>query len=174
MIRAALAVVAVAAVTVAFAADDRQPTAQQQRMVDCNKDAGADHLKGQERQEFMSKCLRGEKGGDRLTAQQEKMKTCNRTAGERDLKGDARQDFMRKCLSGDATAASRPSRKEIAEQKHDADKRDAEVRRDQLSSQQERMIACNKQARDKEMHGAVRKSFIRDCLKDDAAAGGTR
>ena len=34
------------------------------------------------------------------------------------------------------------------------------------------MIACNKQARDKDVRGAVRKSFVRDCLKDDGVAAG--
>ena len=34
-------------------------TKQQQRMTDCNKQAGDKQLKGDERQKFMSACLKG-------------------------------------------------------------------------------------------------------------------
>jgi hypothetical protein len=63
-----------------------------------------------------------------------------------------------KQLSANA-ASGATNAKESAEQKREADKRD-------------RMIACNKQARDKDVRGAVRKSFVRDCLKDDGVAAG--
>jgi hypothetical protein len=60
-------------------------------------------------------------------------------------------------------------------EKRDADKRDAAERRDELSARQARMVACNREAREKEMRGAVRKSFVRKCLEGDtAAAGGQR
>jgi hypothetical protein len=61
------------------------------------------------------------------------------------------------------------------DENREADKRDAAERRDELSARQARMVACNKEAREKEMRGAVRKSFVRECLKSDtAAAGGQR
>ena len=58
------------------------------------------------------------------------------------------------------------------DEKREADKRDAAERRDELSARQARMVACNKEAREKEMRGAVRKSFVRKCLEGDAAAAG--
>ena len=68
-----------------------EPTAQQQKMKDCNVKAG--DKKGDERQKFMSECLKAE---PKLTAQQQKMKDCNVKAG--DKKGDDRQKFMSECL----------------------------------------------------------------------------
>jgi hypothetical protein len=76
-----------------------QLTPQQERMKTCNATAGERELKGDERKEFMSGCLRGE---TQLTAQQEKMKTCNREAGEKSLEGDKRRAFMSECLSADS------------------------------------------------------------------------
>lgn len=38
---------------------DAKPTAQQQRMKDCNRDAAAKNLKGDDRKKFMSGCLKG-------------------------------------------------------------------------------------------------------------------
>ncbi len=76
-------------------------TAQQQRMVDCNKTAGDKKLEGDARKQFMSSCLSGK--GDSAAAaptQQEKMKTCNEEAGKKSLKGDDRKKFMSSCLSG--------------------------------------------------------------------------
>lgn len=80
----------------AHAADEKKaPTAQQQKMIDCNKEAADKQLKGDERKKFMSQCLR-----DKKKAQQEKMKACNKEAGEKKLKGDERKKFMSSCLSG--------------------------------------------------------------------------
>lgn len=81
----------------AQAADDKKPTAQQQRMADCNKEAGGKQLKGEARKKFMSGCLKGEGAA---TSQQDKMKNCNKQAGEQQLKGDARKKFMSGCLKG--------------------------------------------------------------------------
>ena len=69
-------------------------------MKTCNAQAADKHLTGDERQGFMSQCL---KGGDEkeLTAQQQKMKDCNRTASDKDLKGDKRREFMSDCLRAD-------------------------------------------------------------------------
>jgi hypothetical protein len=51
---------AVAALTAygAQAKDDKPLTAQQERMKSCNAEAGGKSLKGDERRQFMSKCLR--------------------------------------------------------------------------------------------------------------------
>jgi hypothetical protein len=81
----------------ALAQQDR-PTPQQQRMKDCNAQAGKQNLKGDERKSYMSSCLKGDK--PQLTAQQEKMKSCNRQAGDDKLKGDERRKFMSQCLRG--------------------------------------------------------------------------
>ena len=78
-----------------------KPTAQQERMKSCNAQAGKKDLKGDERKDFMSKCLSadGKKGDQKMTAQQQKMKSCNAQASKRELKGDARKKFMSDCLS---------------------------------------------------------------------------
>ena len=55
-------------------------------------------MKGEERRQFMSQCLKS--GGDeKMTAQQQKMGTCNRAASDRKLKGDERRAYMSDCLS---------------------------------------------------------------------------
>lgn len=80
-------------------------TAQQQRMIDCNKQATG--KKGAERKTFMSTCL---KGGSTAAAaaptakqaQQEKMKTCNADATAKGLKGADRKSFMSSCLKDNA------------------------------------------------------------------------
>lgn len=80
-------------------------TAQQQRMVDCNKQATG--KKGDERRAFMSSCLKGQSTAAALPAkagQQEKMKTCNADAKTKALKGAERKAFMSTCLKGDAPA----------------------------------------------------------------------
>jgi hypothetical protein len=74
--------------------------AQQERMKDCN--AKAIDKKGEDRQKFMSSCLKGESAGasDKQKAQQQKMKDCNKQAGDKKMQGDARKTFMSSCLSG--------------------------------------------------------------------------
>jgi len=82
-------------------AQDKQ-AAQQERMKSCNAQASKKEMKGDERQAFMSKCLKADsakKDGKELTAQQQKMKTCNAQANKKDLKGDQRREFMSDCLS---------------------------------------------------------------------------
>jgi hypothetical protein len=81
---------AIASLT-AQAADEKKPTAQQEKMTQCNKEAG--DKKGDERKAFMSKCLSAKK-----PTQQEKMTQCNKEAG--DKKGDERKKFMSECLKG--------------------------------------------------------------------------
>ena len=116
MIRIAAALLASAALTApAFGAE--QLTAQQQKMKDCNRTASEQQMKGDQRREFMSQCLRKD-GGEQLTAQQERMKTCNRQASDKDLKGDQRRAFMSDCLRADrgehrspAAGGSRPAQR---------------------------------------------------------------
>ena len=94
----------------AFAADPpaKTLTPQQQKMKDCNAQAG--DKKGDERKAFMSTCLKA--GSTTTTAapakpmtQQEKMKACNAEAKTKQLAGDARKTFMSTCLKGDSAAA---------------------------------------------------------------------
>jgi hypothetical protein len=81
----------------ALAADDKPRTPQQERMATCNKEAGDQALKGDERKKFMSDCLKAAK-----MTQQEKMKACNKEAGNKALMGDDRKKFMSECLKGPA------------------------------------------------------------------------
>jgi hypothetical protein len=92
----------------AFAADKKEPTAQQGKMATCNKEAGEKALKGDERKKFMSDCLKAkapepakEAAAPKEEATKEKltpMATCNKAAGEKALKGDERKKFMSGCL----------------------------------------------------------------------------
>ena len=76
----------------AYAADApaKEPTKQQTKMGECNKEAG--EMKGDERKAFMKTCLSAKK-----QTQQEKMKSCNTEAAGK--KGDERKAFMKECLS---------------------------------------------------------------------------
>lgn len=82
---------------------DKKPSdkqlAQQQRMKDCNAQAGKKDMKGDERKDFMKKCLSGDTPSAKQTAQQQKMKSCNAQASKKALKGDERKKFMTQCLS---------------------------------------------------------------------------
>ena len=75
-------------------AQDKKPTAQQEKMAMCNKDAGDKKLAGDARKKFMSECLSAKE-----TSQQDKMKTCNKEAGDKKLAGEDRKKFMSSCLS---------------------------------------------------------------------------
>ena|SRR5262245_51984689 len=75
----------------------KELTEQQKRMQQCNADAKNKKFKdGDERQAFMSACLKG----DKHMTQQEKMTACNKEAGAKGLKGDERKKFMSDCLKG--------------------------------------------------------------------------
>ena len=92
--------VSAALAPLAFAQDKEASPAQkrqQARMKNCNEKASSQALKGDERQQFMSRCLKGE---DKTTAQQQKMSACNKQATARQLKGDDRKKFMSDCLKG--------------------------------------------------------------------------
>lgn len=77
--------------------EKKEPTAQQQRMSQCNKEAG--DLKGEERKKHMSECLKSKpaEATSKLTPQQERMKKCNAEATGKT--GDERKKFMSQCLS---------------------------------------------------------------------------
>lgn len=102
-----LALAMLAAVALPAMAQDttKQPSAaqaaQQQKMKDCNAQATAKSLKGDERKTFMSSCLSaaGAAAPAKMT-QQEKMTACNKEAAAKNLKGDERKAFMSTCLSG--------------------------------------------------------------------------
>jgi hypothetical protein len=80
---------------IAGSAHAAEPTAQQNKMATCNKEAG--DMKGDERKAFMKKCLSAKPAA---TTQQEKMKLCNAEA--KGKTGDERKKFMSECLSAKA------------------------------------------------------------------------
>lgn len=81
----------------AHAEDSKKgPSAQQQRMKDCN--AQADGKKGDERKSFMSSCLSGKTPAATKSTPQQRMKDCNGKAEGK--KGDERKAFMSACLKG--------------------------------------------------------------------------
>jgi len=75
---------------------------QQQKMADCNKEAGTKKLEGDARKKFMSTCLSGDSAGPTAAQkkQQQRMADCNKDAGAKKLEGDARKKFMSTCLKG--------------------------------------------------------------------------
>ena len=74
------------------------PTAQQSKMVTCNKEAG--DKKGDDRKAFMKGCLSKKADAPKVSeaqqAQRDKMKSCNNEA--KDKKGTDRKKFMAECL----------------------------------------------------------------------------
>jgi hypothetical protein len=106
------------AATGAYAKDEKAATPQQSRMADCNKEAKAKGMKGDERKAFMKSCLSGKPAAEakaeekteakaeakkEMTPQQMKMANCNKEA--KGMKGDERKKFMSGCLKGDAKPA---------------------------------------------------------------------
>jgi len=87
-------IAAILAAPLCAVADDKAKTPQQEKMANCNKEAGEKNLKGDEREKFMSHCL--------SMSQQDRMKACNKKASAKDLKGDERKQFMSECLKGPA------------------------------------------------------------------------
>ncbi|MBE0627220.1 MAG: hypothetical protein IH606_20670 [Burkholderiales bacterium] len=104
-------------------AAQKQSSAQQNKMADCNNEAGAKQLKGDERKQFMSSCLKGADSAPKTAAekpaaakaaaekpaaakvaaekpadQKQKMGFCNKEAGAKQLKGGERKKFMSECL----------------------------------------------------------------------------
>jgi hypothetical protein len=88
--------------SIALAGVAQAATAQQNKMTECNAEAGKKDLKGDDRKGFMKTCLSAkapEPPAAKLTPQQGKMKICNKEAGEKKLAGDERKKFMKSCLS---------------------------------------------------------------------------
>ncbi|HZW24363.1 MAG TPA: PsiF family protein [Gallionella sp.] len=91
------------------------------------------------------------------SGQQDKMKGCNKEAKDGGMKGDERKAFMKKCLSKDYTlkangaAAATPA---VPAEPAAA-----------ASTQQDRMKACNADAKGKGLKGEDRKTFMSSCLK---------
>jgi hypothetical protein len=99
-----------------------EKSAQQEKFARCSHDSKG--LKGEERNKFMSECLKAHESHDaheadkqkphskdkpgpvkearheaeRHDTQQNRMKACNEQAGRKDLHGDARREFMSDCL----------------------------------------------------------------------------
>lgn len=90
----------------AFAKEEKAPSTQQNKMADCNKEAKAKALKGDERKAFMKSCLSNKPAAaaaepkKERTPQQQKMQNCNKDAKEKALKGPERKKFMSECLKG--------------------------------------------------------------------------
>ena len=152
----AIALVSGAAIAKETDTSAKTLTPQQQRMVDCNKEATG--KTGDERKTFMSTCLKGESAAPAAkTTQQEKMTSCNAEATKKTLTGDARKTFMSACLKGDS-AASAPAAAPAA-----APTATAKV------AQQEKMKSCSTDAKAKGLKGDERKTFMSTCLSADAS-----
>jgi len=79
------------------AAEDKAPTAQQNKMGMCNKEAGEKALKGDERKKFMSECLKTKPEAEAAAMDPKSaMGACNKAADGK--KGDERKQFMSACL----------------------------------------------------------------------------
>ena len=96
MKRISLAIVLGCAALAAQAAD-KAPSAQNNKMTTCNKEAG--DKKGDERKAFMKECLSAKPAATAAsgTPQQQKMKACSAEA--KGKTGDDRKAFMKECLS---------------------------------------------------------------------------
>lgn len=107
-----LSVVAATFALAAMAPVDALAGPQQERMKRCSQEAREKTLKGEDRKQFMSGCLKGKheaasagaaaakgKGGAAVAqADVAKKKACNRTATEQDLKGAKRKTFIEECM----------------------------------------------------------------------------
>lgn len=74
-------------------------TPQQQKMKECNAEAGAKGYIGDAQQKFMSACLSAKATESKGAPTQDKMKTCGKDANAKGLKGNERKQFMQACLS---------------------------------------------------------------------------
>jgi len=98
----------------AFAAEEGTPPihTQQEKFTQCAHESHG--LKGEERHQFMSECLKSHAPDKEARAdpvrqsrdgapgheQQNRMRTCNEQARSKDLHGDDRRAFMSACLKG--------------------------------------------------------------------------
>ena len=95
------AVALLAPIAATLAAD--QVTPQQQKMKDCNAQAGKQSLSGDARKTFMSQCLSGGTAGSQptgATAATTKEQSCTADADQKKLAGAARTSFLKKCTGG--------------------------------------------------------------------------
>lgn len=74
-------------------------TPQQQKMKECNAEAGAKGLLGDAQQKFMSACLSAKATESKGASKQDRTATCNKDADAKGLKGKERKPFMQACLS---------------------------------------------------------------------------
>ncbi len=86
----------------AWAADDKTPTAQQNKMSTCQKDAGKKRLEGKDRQSFVTECLKAKPAAAETAAktQGQKLGACSKEAATKGLKGDDRNKFLSECAKG--------------------------------------------------------------------------
>lgn len=75
-------------------ADDKAPTAQQNKMAACNKEAG--DRKGDARKQFMSQCLSAKPAAAEPRADAG-ASSCEKMAADKNLHGAAKGSFMKKC-----------------------------------------------------------------------------
>lgn len=103
------AVIALAFLAPAPALAVEKASSQQEKLSHCAHESKDRGLKGEERQKFMSECLkRHDKPAAREArheaahhgGQQGRMKSCNDEARRKDLHGDERRAFMSTCLKG--------------------------------------------------------------------------
>ena len=109
LIALALSVLAAAALPPAHAADatpgaappasapDKAPTAQQDRMVACQRQASERHLDGTMRQAHVNDCLRNKPAAASAPSHGVKLGACSREAAAQGLKGEARNRFLSTC-----------------------------------------------------------------------------
>lgn len=96
----------------------------------------------------------------------EKMKGCSKEATG--MKGDERKIFMKKCLSKDYVLGSGITADAAAPDvatPPTPSTPDIPATSAASSAQQEKMKACNAEAKNKELKGADRKTFMSACLK---------
>jgi len=91
------AIVWALSVTAALAQGEKHAATVDDRTATCAREAKG--LKGEERERFVSECLRNDSHAG-AHSQQEKMKYCNQEARTRELHGDERRAFMSSCLRG--------------------------------------------------------------------------
>lgn len=93
----------------------------------------------------------------------EKMKGCSKEATG--MKGDERKMFMKKCLSKDYVLGSGMAADAAAPDVATPAMPATPDTPAASSAQQDKMKACNAEAKDKELKGADRKTFMSACLK---------
>lgn len=102
------------------------------------------------------------------TPQQEKMAACNKEAKDTGKTGGDRKKFMSECLKKDSGAAKEaPKTDAKAAPAAPAAEAKPEAKAEAKATPQERMKACNKEAKDTGKAGEDRKKFMSECLKAD-------